>query len=232
MKLFAGEKILKIVKYFQLILFLLCFQPAVAESLDQQKTAERFIENIKGIKSYQADFEQKVHNEMGAEVDYSSGKFYIQNTNHFRWEVEEVFPQLIIGNGKYIYTYDPELEQVTIQNQGQTLEDSPLLLLTSTAEKLLASYHVTILIDQKKKGQLLFELKPKAEGSVFESVHVLFSKGKISELLMKDSMGQQTTVTFQKVKMNESLNSRLFIFTPPEGVDIIDSRERLLEESP
>ncbi|MDH5630764.1 MAG: outer membrane lipoprotein carrier protein LolA [Gammaproteobacteria bacterium] len=118
MKLFPGAKILKIVKYFQLILFLLCFQPAVAESLDQQKTAERFIENIKGIKSYQADFEQKVHNEMGAEVDYSSGKFYIQNTNHFRWEVEEVFPQLIIGNGKYIYTYDPELEQVTIQKSG------------------------------------------------------------------------------------------------------------------
>lgn len=190
-------------------------------------SVQLFADKITNIRSYQANFEQSVQNENGREIDYSEGEFFIQKPNHFRWEVTEAFQQTIIADGSHIFTYDPELEQVTIQNQSKLLTDSPLLLLTSNAKQLAESFMIDKINLTDQPDKALFILKPKQESSIFESVHVLFKGGKIEELLMRDSLGQQTTVKFLNIKLNKKINVSLFNFKIPEGVDVIDSREKL-----
>ncbi|TQV86505.1 outer membrane lipoprotein chaperone LolA [Aliikangiella coralliicola] len=195
----------------------------------ESSSVQKFAENIENLRTYQADFEQRVQNENGKEIDFSSGRFSIQRPNHFRWEVKLNFEQLIVADGDHVFTYDPELEQVTVQNQSKLLADSPLLLMTSDAEALAEAFNITTVDLADKPDSELFQLTPKKEGNIFDSVHILFEKNKIAELLMADTLGQKTSVKFSNIQVNQKLDSAQFSFVIPEGVDVIDSREVPLE---
>lgn len=203
---------------------------ANGDSGNEKSAAETLASLIANLTTYQADFEQSVSNEYGKQIDFSSGSFWIKKPKAFRWEIKQQFEQLIIADGEHLWTYDKDLEQVTIQNQTRMLADSPLLLLTSDAEGLEESFDISLITpEQAGKNDRLFEMKPKNSESVFESVHVLFQQNQLIELLMKDNLGQQTTVKFSNVKLNKKLGRALFTFTIPEGVDVVDSREQVFE---
>ncbi|MGX5201559.1 outer membrane lipoprotein chaperone LolA [Aliikangiella sp. IMCC44632] len=190
----------------------------------EQPAATILANNLANLTTYQATFEQKVSNDLGQVVDQSRGQFSIQRPNLFRWEITETFPQLIVADGENMWTYDPELEQVTIQNQSTMLADSPLLLMTSDAATLQKSYQISVHPLNDNKNKQLFLLKPLSKDSVFESVNLLFEEQRLIEILMQDTLGQKTSVQFSQIKMNEPLKDSLFKFVPPEGVDIVDSR--------
>ena len=102
-----------------------------------QNDARALSKLLSDILTYQADFTQSVYRENSREPEVSSGKFAIQRPKHFSWRTKEPFEQSIVADGKNLWTYDPELEQVTIQDQRSVLSDSPLLLLTSSVESLI-----------------------------------------------------------------------------------------------
>jgi outer membrane lipoprotein carrier protein len=41
-------------------------------------------------------------------------------------------------------------------------------------------------------------------------------------MILKDSLGQQTTINFSNVKLNPTLSANAFNFVPPKGTDVID----------
>jgi len=219
-----------ILKTFVKILFasamLICTVNLLAEEKSEAPTAaERLSKKIGELKTYQANFEQRVRNENGKQIDLTTGIFSVERPNHFRWEVKQSFEQIIVADGKHIFTYDPELEQVTIQNQSKALADSPLLLMTSTTNELAEAFDIELLKLEHEEDVNLFKLTPKKEGNVFSQVHILFKNGEIAELMMADTLGQQTSIQFSDIKTNQELDESLFQFAMPEDVDIIDSRE-------
>jgi len=174
--------------------------------------------------TYQANFEQSVYRENSDQADVTVGQFLIQRPNHFKWKTNEPFEQSIIGDGDNLWTYDPELEQVTIQNQQSVLADSPLLLLTSSIESLVEAFEIEQLKNLEKENQQLFALSPR-QNSLFESVHILIEDRKIKEFFLIDTLGGRTGVQFSDIKLNQKMDVSEFIFAAPEGIDIIDSRE-------
>lgn len=183
--------------------------------------------------TYQADFEQSVYRDTSAEAEITIGQFLIQRPNHFKWETIRPYQQSIIADGKYLWNFDPELEQATIRDQQSVLSDSPLLLLTSSADSLVKAFDVSEVNNSQAKiageeNQYLFALKPKENG-LFESVHILIEQNKIKELFLVDTLGGRTSVKFSNIKLNQKIEIQEFIFTPPEGVDVIDSRENIAE---
>lgn len=212
------------------IIISVCFLMAFNLSAKETAAVNELADKISNLITFKADFEQSVKNELGKEIDLSSGEFFIEKPNHFRWHVKQQFEQLIIADGDHIYTYDPELEQVTVQNQSKALTDSPLLFLTSNAQQLAKSFDISkvkIEADKEQDKQLFF-LKPKGSSGIFESVHILFENNILVELLTADTLGQKTSVTFSNALLNQKLDSHLFSFEMPEGIDIIDSREKVI----
>jgi len=210
-------------KFCSLALGLCLSGLTLADEVGAQKLAEK----LNDLKTFQAHFEQRVSKNGGHLIDRTSGVFSIERPNHFRWEVEKDYQQTIVADGDHIYTYDPELEQVTIQDQSKILADSPLLLMTSDAKSLADAFDIQILKLQQGEADQLFQLTPKnSENGMFEKVHILFKNNQIAELMMSDSLGQQTSVVFSDIKTNPSLAKALFHFDVPEGVDLIDSREK------
>ncbi len=189
----------------------------------KQVDAKYLSQILSNTMTFEADFEQNVYRETSDQPETTLGRFLIQRPNHFRWETKQPFEQAIIADGRALWTYDPELEKVTIQDQQSVLADSPLLLLTSSVEKLLQAFDVQQVESNEEQKRQLFSLTP-IEPGLFESVHILIIDLKITEFFLLDTLGGRTSVVFSNIKLNQRLSLSEFIFTPPEGIDVIDSR--------
>jgi len=170
------------------------------------------------IKSMQADFHQVLLDGKGQSVKEADGTLVMQRPGKFRWDYVTPFKQLIVADGKKIWIYDSELEQVTVKPLDATLGDTPALLLSGD-RPLQGNFMITDLgtID----GHDWVELKPKVGDSSFERVRLGFGKEDIEVLELLDNFGQTTKLNFTKLRRNPDVDAGQFNFTPPKGVDVI-----------
>src|SRR5262245_20221542 len=75
---------------------------------------------LHGLQSFEANFNQRLTDKSGRILDESSGRLAIQRPNRFRWDYLEPSEQVIVADGKRIWLYDPELEQVTVRRLDDT----------------------------------------------------------------------------------------------------------------
>ncbi len=147
-----------------------------------------------------------------------SGVMQVKRPGQFRWETTSPSKQLIVTSGKTVWIYDPDLEQAVRQNLDEQVGNTPALLLSGQSATIMKSFKVT----QPSAQDAYFILYPKQEDGVFESLGIRFSNNLPTQMILKDSLGQQTTINFSDVKTNPNLNSTAFNFVPPKGVDVID----------
>jgi outer membrane lipoprotein carrier protein len=147
-----------------------------------------------------------------------SGVMQVKRAGNFRWETTSPMKQLIVTNGKTVWIYDPDLEQATRQQLNEQISNTPALLLSGQTDAIKKSFQVT----QPSKAQPYFVLYPRDKEGVFESLAIRFNGDVPSQMILKDSLGQQTTVTFSNAKLNVNLSNDLFAFVPPKGTDVID----------
>lgn len=170
-----------------------------------------------GLSTLQAEFQQRVISGDTGQVISSDGTFYLQRPGRFRWEYREP-PQLVVADGKRVWLYDPELEQVSRQGQDRALRGTPAQLLVGTEP--LEKYFV--LRDLERGDDLAWvELRPLEPGGEFERILVGFGDGLLQELEMDDSFGQVTLFRFADMQRNPELDAALFRFIPPPTMDVM-----------
>lgn len=152
-----------------------------------------------------------------------TGTMQVKRPGQFRWETTSPSKQLIVTSGNTVWIYDPDLEQAVRQNLDDQVGNTPALLLSGQSATIMKSFRVT----QPKASEPFFVLYPKADDGVFESLGIRFSstssgQGAPSQMILKDSLGQQTTINFSNVKLNPTLSANAFNFVPPKGTDVID----------
>ena len=74
---------------------------------------ENFLSNTQTI---EARFQQKLLDNAGILMQQSAGKFTLKRPGRFIWDYVLPYPQKITSNGKKIWVFDSELEQVTIKH--------------------------------------------------------------------------------------------------------------------
>jgi outer membrane lipoprotein carrier protein len=117
-----------------------------------------------------------------------------------------------------MWVYDKDLEQATKQNVDSQVGNTPALLLSGDPSKIDKNFKIT----QPYANKNYYVLYPKSESASFKSLSMSFSGGKPVMMVLNDSLGQTTTIKFSGIKMNPSIGSSQFKFTPPKGVDIIN----------
>ena len=171
---------------------------------------------LNGLDTLQADFIQTVTGtEQG--TTQAKGVFYLSRPNRFRWEYNAPEPQSIIADGRQIWLYDPELEQVSVQNQARALRGTPAMLLIdrgSVGESFEVSELDTV------DGLTWFELIPRSEESQYERIRLGLRDDQLNRLEMRDKLGQRVSFQFLAVRSGVSLEDGLFEFEPPPGSDL------------
>ena len=186
-----------------------------------QTPSDALSELLKNMRSMQATFTQTILNNKGKAIQKSSGRMYLQRPSQFRWDVLHPMRQLIVTNGKRLWIYDPDLEQVTIRNLVKAAGETPAMLLSDESLSLGKEFTVTTRAYAESSWEW-FILIPKDKSSVIAALKLAFDHQIIRQMQLQDHLGHTTVIDFDAVKVNNTLSASLFNFKPPAGVDVID----------
>lgn len=171
------------------------------------------------INTLQADFEQVQTGGVDREVHKTSGHFYLKRPGFFRWVYNGAHPQTIVADGKRVWLYDAELQQVSHKSQEQALAGTPALLLSSRDS--LDKQFDLIEVGRVQATDYWVELLPLNQESQVKRIRIAFDEQTIHEMEMEDQFGQLTLIRLQNQRRNLPLADDLFRFTPPPGVDVM-----------
>ena len=188
-----------------------------SESVFADAIAERLQQKLNKIKTMQASFKQVI-TAKNADDASSYGKMALVKPKHFRWQTIKPMPQLFIADGKKVWMYDEELEQVSVRPQAQNLRGAAAIFLGDGSQSIGNDFAVKM---QKQSEHDHFYLKAKGERSSFSRVELIFSGDNLQTIDLFDELGQHTHVTFSQVQLNLDLPSNLFKFTVPKGTDVV-----------
>jgi chaperone LolA len=151
-------------------------------------------------------------------VTEASGRLYLQKPGRFRWDYLKPDAQVIVSDGRNLWLYDQDLEQVTVKSVDESLSSTPALLLAGKSG-VADSFTVT---DAGTRGGLHWlRLVPKKGDTDFAELALGFSQDTLRVMELNDKLGQRTHIEFDDVKRNPRLEQSLFAFQPPDGVDVI-----------
>ncbi len=173
-------------------------------------------------KNFVADFEQQVYWRRGQEVRLSKGRVWFQKPGLMRWEYVWPEPMLIVSDGKDLYIYSQQDQQVMIFPLDKALSAKLILGFMNGRGDLLRDF---IILDYKdsKRDRIVLDLKPRIENSQVEQLRLVVYKGTylIDEIWFWDCLGNLTKILFSDLKRNIRLEDKLFHFVPPKDVEII-----------
>lgn len=176
---------------------------------------------LQGIKSYSAGFVQNTLDGKGETLQSIQGEMQVKKPGLLRWTTKGEYAQLVIADGRSVWVYDADLEQVTIKPMDDKLSETPGLLLGGDTSAIAEDFVVDM--DDVEKDDV-FVLTPKDSSQLFDALELKFSKDVLMEMIIRDASGQVTAISFTEAVNNPELASSLFVFNAPEGVDVIDTR--------
>lgn len=185
-----------------------------------EKTSEGevFLEKfLTKTKTLEAAFQQTLRAHDGEVIQQTEGKFFFDRPGKFRWNYQSPYEQKIISNGKLIWIYDVDLQQVTIQNVAQGLATTPMALLEDSI-KLHEAFDVSVL--DQKEGVYRLKLLSKTKESDFGEIVIGIDSGGLRFMQLHDQFEQVTDIVFSNAFSNRIFPASTFEFVPPKGVDV------------
>lgn len=166
----------------------------------------------------EARFQQKLLDNKGILMQQSAGNFTLKRPGRFIWDYLLPYPQKIVSNGKKIWVFDSELEQVTIKQYSEMLSGAPVALLDQR-KKLTDDFIVSEA--GNIQGQDWVKLSPISAETEFVEIYVGMAKNSLKSMRLIDSFGQSTTIEFEQIQTNTPIQDSKFEFRPPAGVDVV-----------
>lgn len=193
---------------------------AAAQAQPPGPAAERVDRYLSRLTTLRAGFEQEVLDATGAVREQASGTLAIAKPGRFRWDYREPSEQLLVSDGRTLWLYDAELEQVTVRKADQALSATPASLLSGQGK---ASESFEVADAGRAEGVEWALLTPRLGDTDFREVRLGFRDGGLERMELVDRLGQTTRIRFTKVEINPVLADGLFDFRPPPGVDVVGS---------
>ncbi len=163
-----------------------------------------------------SNFEQSLIDADGNIVESTSGTLEIARPTRFRWSYSEPYEQWLIADGLNIWSYDLDLEQVTVKPQAEALANTPALLLGGSENALEQfDFGATTL----EEITTWVRLEPKDKNSGFNHVELGFIDNELRRMIFFDNLEQTTIVALHDVVLNEPIDAARFEFQIPDGVD-------------
>ena len=213
---------LKTPNLFAIGLSLILCMPLLAQdeaSEDDSVRGQQLIDNfVNNVTTISGRFEQQLVDADDIVVETSSGTVEIQRPGRFRWSYTEPYAQILVADGLNVWSYDVDLEQVTVKSQSKVLGSTPALLLGGAKDVLDEFDYVGSFTD---RGTVWVRLRPKNTENGFTKVELGFSDDKLTRMLFSDNLEQTTLIALFDVSLNQAIDEARFLFSPPQGVDVV-----------
>jgi len=202
--------------------------PAAAQSLTLDEVI-RGVETAYGtMTDLKGEFVQSALNKSLNQTIDAKGVVYLKKGGKLRWEYAEPTKQEIVSDGKTIWIYTPQLDQVNTGAAPEALS-GPAGSFLSGLGKLRQHFNVRFLNPAQPKdadGNVVLDLTPKQPlPTLARLVLALDSKSyDVRKAVVYDQFDNTVTMTFTKLMVNSGLPDKLFVFTPPKGTATVPLR--------
>ena len=180
------------------------------------------------LKTLRAEFTQTVTDNQGQQVQKADGKLVIVRPGRFRWELTPdgldsgQSPQLMVADGRNLWFYDRDLEQVSVKPATSALTATPAGLLSGEGD---VREWFTVKPDGRKDGFDWVLVVPKQGDADFRDARLGFGNGELKRMVLNDKLGQTVRLEFYASERNPPVAEAEVTFTPPAGADVIGTPE-------
>lgn len=191
------------------------FSTSAALAADGIEQLRRFVAQTRHA---QGEFEQTVHSSSGRKPQQARGQFAFSRPGRFRWSYEAPYPQLLVGDGERLWSWDRDLAQVTVRPLSEALGSTPAAVLVGSSDFESA---FDLADGGASDGLAWVVARPRQADSGFESMRLGLADGVLRRMELRDSFGQHTVIVFTRLTAVPTIDPQLFHFTPPPGADVI-----------
>jgi outer membrane lipoprotein carrier protein len=200
-----------------------CF-PVYADGLE---SLSKFLATTRSMR---AEFSQTVttpsKDNRPAKIKISTGSFSFIRPTVFRFDYAKPFVQNIVADGKNLWLYDADLNQVTQRNQTQALGSTPAAIIASASDVSALEKEFHLKSEASAEGLQWVSATPKSQDASLQQVRIgMRVQGDtvlLAQLDILDAFGTRSLIKFERSDINPKyLSLAQFGFVPPKGADLI-----------
>jgi len=197
-------------------------------SLDQ--VVDKVQANYDQAKTYSASFRQEIVNpSFGQAISQGQGEIRFQKPGKMVWKYEKPEAHVYVLNGNTLWDFYPGQKQAIHLSLDQALiENVPksfLFGMGKLREQFELSFHAGRPVEDD--GSIKLDLAPKSEAARNALGTLVFTVAPktflVQEVEMTDSLGNLNHLWFENIKLNPTLDSKQFAWTPPKGVKVLSA---------
>ena len=199
---------------------LACLIPLLAMAAESEGDTflARNIQKFSEMPGFQCEFEQLMVYTDGGSQRFA-GELAVLKPGKFRWQYRQPYEQLYVGDGQVIWHYEPDLLQAERLGSLESVDPVVMRLL----EGRVAASEIQILEQQQESQSGLHRYKIRI-GEDAPATWLAFSDhGELSFIERVDMLGNRNRMSLSACSYIAPA-AKLFSFTPPEGVDVLDMR--------
>lgn len=200
----------------------LCAGSIFAQTQADSSSLERLDALLGNIETLAADVVQLIVESDGGVLEESEIQMLLKKPDGFYWETLTPFPELIVTDGSTLWNYQPDLEQVVIEDWDSSRSELAAQLLSGNIESLDGDYTIASVTPADSEHQE-FELTPRTADNVYQLISINFMREELESIYLNSKNGQQTVWRFENVIRNAAIADAQFQFVPPENIEIIEN---------
>ena len=190
---------------------------------DLQTLIEKVQAEYERTNDIYASFTQISHLRSVSKPKESSGMVYFKKPGKMRWEYTNPEQQLLVSDGKTMWFYVADDEQVIVQPAEDAYGSKTPITFLSGMGKLQNDFYMSLLPESDPATAYKLELLPKQPQPELAKL-VLTVDPKTYQIVhtaVYDPYGNITDVYLHNLEINVSPPDDVFTFEIPEGVDVI-----------
>jgi outer membrane lipoprotein carrier protein len=203
-------------------LLLMGVLPGSALALDAIAIVDAIQKQYDSTDTFQARFLQKSYLKILGQSQIAEGFVSIKKPGKMKWDYKAPDQQILISNDQGLWLYLPDEKQVTkMKAQSIYSSNTPALFLAGRG-KLTESFTIGKVTEEREFYVAV--LIPRDKGQNLSKMVLLADKKnyQIVGSRVYDNLGNRTEMLFTNIRTNPNLESKIFQFKVPKGVELID----------
>jgi outer membrane lipoprotein carrier protein len=201
--------------YSALLALLFLPLPANASAIEQLKIFLTHTHSARG------DFAQlQVHQDKDGNFRPgapATGTFLFSRPGKFIWNYQKPYEQILQSDGKKLYIYDKDLNQVTARTLDIALGSNPAAILFGNMD---IEKKFTLAENGIRDNLAWVEVTPKEKDGIFQRINIGMKDNLPVALELRDALGQISLIKFTKMERNPTIKANAFQFIIPKGTDV------------
>lgn len=195
---------------------------SAAETNAADAIVDSLQKNYDATIDFVADFRQETEVKNLNRTLKASGKLSFKRPGKMLWVYEEPKGQFVLADGKHLYFFQPDQNQVIKSPLKNAFRgDIPLSFLLGLGN-LKKDFNATL--KGSEENQHVLRLEPKGEAGGYSEILLGVSKGSsdIVWVSVRDAANNLTTLRFSNMRKGVGIKDSLFQVQIPKGADIVE----------